>query len=259
MKKYLVVVLIVFLSLFPRLTKADDWQVAKSTHFIIYYKNAPLDFIENLMEESEDYYNSIAENLGFRRYSFWLWDDRAKIYIYDDAKGYQSTTNKPGWSMGSAIPKDKIIHAFPHAQRFFDTTLPHEMGHIIFREFVGFENNAVPIWLDEGVASYQEKFGRPMAKRLVKEAMDKNRFVGLEWLSNINPQSIKDPEMVNLFYAEAISIVDYLIEEFGKDKFLFFCQALRDKRNLGEVIQSSYSFKNIQELDSAWQRYLKNE
>ena len=259
MKRYLLISIIFFLLVPLALADTDDWHITKSTHFIVYYKNASKDFIEKLIEKSEDYYNTIAENLGFRRYNFWLWDDRAKIYVYDDAKDYQVTTGQPAWSMGSAIPKDKIIHLFPYTQGFFEIILPHELGHVIFRESVGFDNSAIPIWLDEGVASYQERFGRPIAKRLVKEAMDKHRFVSLEWLSNISPQLIKDPEIVNLFYAEAISVINYLISEFGKDKFVYFCQALRDKRNLEEAMRSTYHFGNIQELDRAWQRYLKNE
>lgn len=259
MRKYYLVSLIFFLSLSLTLAQTDDWRIAKSTHFIIYYKNTSEDFIEKLVEESEDYYNEIAENLGFKRYDFWLWDNRAKIYIYDDAGSYQSATGQPAWSMGSVIPKDKVISAFPGIRGFFETILPHEIGHIIFREFVGFDNNSLPIWLDEGVACYQEKFRRPIAIKLVKDAIKENRFVSLEWLSNISPQLMKDAQIVNLFYAEAISIVDYLIGEFGKAKFVFFCQALRDKRNLEEAIRSSYPFENIKELDAAWRRYLKYE
>ena len=105
------------------LANTDDWSVANSRHFIVYYKNAPRDFIEQLIEKSEYYYDKIADDLGFRRYDFWLWDNRAKIYIHDDAKAYQAATNQPGWSSGCAIIKEKVIHTFPYAKGLFDTTL----------------------------------------------------------------------------------------------------------------------------------------
>lgn len=257
MRKFVSVLMVLFLSLSILLANPDDWRIAKSTHFIVYYKNAPKDFLEKLISKSEDYYNTIAENLGFRRYNFWLWDNRAKIYVYDDVTDYQNVTGLPAWSWGAVIPKEKTIHVFPYTEWFFEIILPHELGHIIFREFVGFDNTAIPIWLDEGVASYQEKFRRPVANRLVRKAMNENRFISLEWLSNISPHSIKEPEIVELFYAASISVVDYLIKEFGKDRFFFFCQALRDKKNFEETMASIYRFKNIKELDSSWQRYLK--
>jgi len=77
------------------LANTDDWSIEKSTHFIVYYKNAPGDFIQQLIEKSEYYYDKIADGLGFRRFDFWLWDNRAKIYIHDDAKAYQVATNQP--------------------------------------------------------------------------------------------------------------------------------------------------------------------
>jgi len=237
------------------------WNTEKSTHFIVYYKNAPEDFIKQTIDKSEDYYNKIADNLGFIRFNFWLWDERAKIYIYDDLADYQSATGEPNWSYGSSMAnaKTKIIRAFPHAQRFFENILPHEMGHIIFREFVGFKNPAIPIWLDEGVASYQEESRLLTANKVIKKALGENKFYNLQELANTNPHLMLDTESVNLFYAESLSLVDYLIREFGRDKFVLFCQNLRDKNNMDRAIASSYSFANTQELDQSWQKYVENE
>ena len=256
-KKFILCLLVIFVSYSIVWALDVNWRTVKSTHFIAYYKNAPEDFIGRLIEKSEEYYNKIADDLGFRRYNFWLWDNRAKIYIYDNAKDYQTFTGQPSWSSGCAIIRDKIIHTFPYAKEFFDTVLPHEMGHLIFREFVGFNNNAVPVWLDEGVASYQENLRHPMANRRLREAINTNRLIDLEGLSGLSPHSIQNTELVNLFYAEAVSIIDYLIKEFGKDNFVSFCQALRDKRDLERAIASVYPFRNIQELDQAWQKYIQ--
>lgn len=235
----------------------EKWNTAKSTHFIAYYKNAPESFIEELINKSEDFYDRIAEALGFTRFNFWLWENRAKLYIYDDAVDYQNKAGQPRWSFGAAIPKKKTIITFPYAKDFFDTLLPHEMGHIIFREFVGFDNAAVPEWLDEGVASHQEQARYSLAYPIVKQAISSNKFIPLEKLSEINLRSTADTATVQLFYAEAICIVDYLIKEFGKDDFVGFCQYLRDKKDFKRAIASAYPFSNLEELDKAWEKYLK--
>jgi len=259
MRKFILILAIFCLPFYSALAQDDGWLIAKSTHFIVYYKNAPSDFIERLIEKAEEYYDKIADNLGFRRNDFWLWDNRAKIYIDDDAEDYQAATGQPAWSMGAAIPKDKVIRTFPGIPGFFETTLPHEMGHIIFREFVGFDNNALPLWLDEGVASYQENFRHLTANRLVRKAIENDKFINLEALSKLNPQKMQDKELVNIFYAEAVSIIDYLVKEFSEDNFVRFCYYLRDTKNLQKSITSAYPFRNMQELDQAWQRYLKYE
>ncbi len=237
----------------------QDWRILKSTHFIVHYKNASEDFIEKLIENAESYYDKIADDLGFRRFNFWSWENRAKIYIQDNAKEYQEATGQPAWSSGCVFSAAKIIHSFPFAHGFFDTVLPHEMGHIIFREFVGFDNSAVPVWLDEGVASYQGNFRSVFASRRIKMAMADGKFMNIEALSNFDFRQIQDQEAVDLFYAEAVGIVDYLVKEFGKDKFVLFCQNLRDRRDLERAISSTYPFSNLEELNQAWEKYLKNE
>ncbi|MGE5197514.1 MAG: peptidase MA family metallohydrolase [Deltaproteobacteria bacterium] len=236
---------------------AEDWNAEKSTHFIVYYKNAPGSFIRELVDKAEGYYNGIADDLGFRRYNFWLWENRASIYVYDDAAAYQSVTHQPAWSSGCAYPEQKIIHTFPYATDFFGTVLPHEMGHIIFRELVGFQNRAIPIWLDEGVASYEQDLRFSGVRMIAKEAMLQDKFMGLKELSGFNPQSSFDPSLVRIFYAESISVVEYLVKEFGQDSFLLFCQKLRDDRDLEKALSGSYPFANIEELDEAWQKFLE--
>lgn len=235
---------------------ADTWRHTSSTHFIIYYKDAPENFLNELIEKAEGYYDKIADDLGFRRFNFWLWDDRAKIYIYDNAEDYQQATGNPAWSSGGSYPGQKIIHTFPYAKKFFEVTLPHEMGHIIFREFVGFDNNAIPIWLDEGVASYGQPLKFLEAKAMVEEARINDRLMSLQELSKSDPQLMNDPYAVSLFYAQSFSIVDYLVRKGGRDTFILFCQYLRDKKNLEKALSSSYNFSSLSELDEDWHRHL---
>ncbi len=134
---------------------APDWQLLKSTHFFIYYKGASQNTISDLAQSSEGCYNNITEELGFNRFNFWTWDNRARIYILDDPWDYQKDTGAASWSAGQAVVANKLIKTFVTAPGFLDNVLPHEMAHIIFREMVGFNNPAVPLWLEEGVATYQ--------------------------------------------------------------------------------------------------------
>ena len=233
------------------------WNVKKSTHFIVYYKDADEKFTEQAAEEAEEYYKSIAEDLGFTRYDFWLWDKRAKIYIYKDAQDYQESTGKPSWSGGVAYSHEKVIETYPWAQGFFQSLLPHELGHIIFREFVGPQSNA-PVWLDEGVAMYQEKFRRLNIKAKLLQAIEERRLIPLNKLSELNIGFVNDRETVELYYTEAISVVDYLIKEFGKDNFVELCQALKERKSFDQAIGEAYRvFKNLDDLNKGWLRYIK--
>lgn len=258
MKKTILFISIAMLFFYGlRAEEPDKWEVFKSRHFLVYYKSAPNDFIAQVSEKCEEYYNKIAEALGFSRYNFWLWDDRARIYIYDDANDYWKATGQPAWSHGLALPGGKIIRTYAGEEQFLETTLPHEMGHIIFREFVGFSNPAVTLWLDEGVASYQEKHKYSIANNVLKDALAKNTFIDLMKLSQFDMLAkTSDVQTVELFYLESFSLIDFLIAKFGKDTFVSFCQNLRDKRSLTAALSSSYNFSDLKELDRAWQDYI---
>lgn len=259
MKKNILFALIAVLIFYNNVRAENEkWRETKSKHFIVYYKSASDVFLDNLVDAAEDYYDEIADNLGFTRFDFWLWEDRAKIYIYDDADDYKRSTGQPGWSAGSVLPKGKIIKTFPSEMGFFNSILPHEMGHIIFREFVGFDNPAIPLWLDEGVASYQEKSKHIFFRKMIEDALREDNLFDIQELTRLNPAQINDQNKVNLFYAQTLGIIDYLVEEFGKDKFVYFCRGLRDKKNLEEALDYAYPFKNLQELEKAWLRYMED-
>lgn len=250
--------LLLFLLFFSCKVMAEEkWDTFKSTHFIVFYKNATENSVKQISDRAEEYYDLIADNLGFKRFDFWLWDDRAKIYIHDDIKAYQSATGQPSWSVGVAYPSLKTIQTFPHAGNFLDTVLLHEMGHIIFREFVGFNNPGVTLWLDEGVASYQEKTKYSSVNILIRKAIDENNFMDLNKLFGLHSLFGLDSKLVYLFYAESFSLVDFLIKEFGRDRFVLFCQELRDKKNFERALTSAYPYANVNEFGQAWQGYLK--
>ena len=259
MKKFFLIICVLMLLFAAAHARAEqNWQEIRSTHFIVYYKSASVDFVSRVSSRAEDYYNSIACSLGFIRFDFWLWDNRAKIYVYDTPEQYQKESGAPAWSAGQALVKAKTIYTFSGSGEFCDTVLPHELGHIIFREFVGFDNYAVPVWLDEGVAVFQQNLRNPTARAHVKAALSAGKLIPLESLSRIDPGSLgTNTRAIGLFYDEAVTVIDYLISEFGKNKFVSFCQNLRDKRNLEQAISATYPFNNIKELDSAWQNYLK--
>ncbi len=233
-----------------------QWQERKGQHFVIYYKKAPTDFVKTVEKAAEEYYTEIAQNLGFTRYKGWTWDDRAKIYIYDDGDDYVRAGRQARWSHGVASPQDKVIRTFPAAHGFFDSTLPHELTHIVFREFVGFKAK-VPLWFEEGVAMYQEKAKRFGSELIVKSAIKEKTFIPLKDLTQTRLSYNTNQDDIDLFYAESANIVYYMINELGSQKFVNLCRALKEGKPFESAIHSVYyRFKNLEDLNETWTSYL---
>ncbi len=237
----------------------EKWKEYRSTHFIVYYQKSPKDFAETVAESAEQSYRDIVRNLGFIRYKGWTYDDRVKIYIYDDAEHFQKSAYIYKWSHGVASPKDRIIRTYPSAHGFFDSTLPHEVTHILFREFIGFDK-AIPLWFEEGVAMNQEKAKRWGSDAMVKQAQANGTFIPINELSTMRLSSRTPIETVHLFYTEGASIVYFMNTKFGERRFERFCRELRDGTSFERALKKVYvRIKSYEDLNKEWLKYLKDQ
>ena len=198
-----------------------------------------------------------ASDLGISRYQGWSWDKRASIYIYRDEDDYVQNGGQAGWSHGSTLVRDKVIKTYPSEQGFFDSMLPHELGHIIFHEFVGFIAD-IPLWFDEGVAMYQEKARRLGADRDVRAAIEKGQFIPLTQLTDMRLYNNTDNDTVQLFYAEAASAVHFLITEFDDQHFYKFLRELKENTPFEEALRKTYMrVKSLEDLNKMWLDHLQ--
>jgi hypothetical protein len=198
-----------------------EWDQFIDPDFIVYYRNVPPDFVQTVLESAREESKNILENLGSSRFQSWAGNQRVLIYIYDDEEDYIKHGKQVSWSHGAAWARQKIIRTYPSAHGFFDSILPHELGHIIFREVIGVYTE-VPLWFEEGVAMYQEKAKRLGAHQMVKEAIKNGQFIPLSKLKDMQLYKSTDEKSVGLFYAESASLVYFMITELGQERFYFF-------------------------------------
>ncbi|MEK7849992.1 MAG: peptidase MA family metallohydrolase [Candidatus Omnitrophota bacterium] len=237
---------------------SEDFSEKKSDHFIVYYKDVPAEFVGTIIDYSERYYNELTEKLGFTRYDYWTWDKRAKIYVYPDQETYLKETRQPSWSSGAAAYDQKTIWTFPRESGFFDSLLPHELGHIIFREVIG--GRDVPLWLEEGVASYLEQAKRFGSDKIVLDAIDNKSFIPLKELTQIDAFALRQRPDINLFYAESVNIISYLIDKFGSEAFNDFCKKLKDRKSLDDALAYAYfDIRSLSQLAEMWEASLKDK
>ena len=234
------------------------WEELKGEHFIIFYGEGQKDFAKKVFDASEDYYDRIASDLGYARYSnFWQWDKRVKIHIFPEKTSFIEATGQPAWSVGNARYDTKEINGFADNDIFLTVTLPHEIAHLIFRDFVGFKGE-VPLWLDEGVAQWEEKPMHAAIKYFVKGLHKQGKLSSLRLLTRTDVRNFKDDKEVESFYVQAASVVGFLIENYGVELFTDFCRQLRDGKSLDESLKFTYptQIRSVQELEAKWLKYI---
>jgi hypothetical protein len=176
---------------------------------------------------------------------------------------------------------NKQIISYTHSESFADSILPHEMAHLIFRDFVGFKGE-VPVWLDEGVAQWAEPLKRERVKTVSQNLLNNATFFSVADMVNLDIRkvsvdsvieihsmrnkdgnrtllSLKGGDVVKIYYIEAVSLIGFLIDSYGAISFTEFCRQLRDGKSLEDAIRSAYSIhiSGIEELESAWLKYLR--
>ena len=235
--------------------EAVPWQQQKSDHFILIYQSVPDSFIQEVVDSAEAYYQDTMTTLGFTRYKGWTWSERVKIRVYDSRRAYTGSSHY-AWSAGQVNPATREIATFPSQNGFFDSTLPHELGHIIFHEAVGFGDN-IPLWLDEGVAMYQEKARRLGADDAVRAMIADGTFIPLAALDSTGLDAGTDQTVVQAFYTEAASLVGFMINKYETYRFERLCRELKLGTPFAWALKKAYmEFDDLEALEKAWNGYL---
>ena len=235
---------------------SEEWKTLKGKHFIISYESDAA-FAADVLRHAEMYYDSIVKQLGFKRLdNFWLWERRAGIRIHADRQRFAARTGAPQWAAAKANLRDRTIDVCGSNAALVRSRLPHEMAHLIFRECIGFDGE-VPLWLDEGVAQWCELGARQASPQRLRE------WIPLRDLTAMDIRNVDDPRLVHLFYAEAASLVHYLVATHGRDKFTKFCRQLRDGKTLEGALRFTYprsvpSMAILERKWTAWQGALRN-
>jgi len=237
-----------------------EWQVIKSQHFLVYYAGEK-SFAKDVSRRAEHYYDKIASDLGYARYDkFWQWENRVKIYIYATHEDFIRGAGIPrAWAQGMADYDKKEIISFKWSKGFLESLLPHELTHLIFRDFVGFpaSGGGIPLWIDEGVAQSQEEGKKEEAEKIMRQLIKKSGYIPIRDLMTMDVRGEDNAFLAGYFYLEAISLVGFLIDEYGGRKFTLFCRALRDGKTFDKALFYAYgnSIANVDELEKKWLAY----
>ena len=213
------------------------------------------------MHQAEKDYSRIGSDLGFVKFdNFWLWEKRVKIYLYPDKISFINAVGAPKWAVGKANYRKKEIAGIERSDAFLGSVLPHEIAHLVFRDFTGFGDD-IPLWLDEGVAQWEDDVGRVKARNIAHLLHKKNRLMSVLDLAAMDVRKVNETGAAAEFYAQAVSIVGFMVEEYGSERFVGFCRKLRDGKTVDDALRFTYQgrISSIGELERKWKKSLEVE
>lgn len=118
-------------------------------------------------------------------------------------------------------------------------TIWHEMTHAFINDITG---NKCSVWLQEGLAQYEENKIKPVDMDLFNVSVDKKYLLSIGELVN-NDINQNDGVEVMLFYQQSFSLTNFLIQKYGM-------KALREILSLmGEGADFEFALQQVTGLD----------
>ena len=148
------------------------------------------------------------------------------------------TTTERGVFGGFAFPEQGVFVGQGLNRRI----IAHESAHLLFQQALGERSPDLPAWLDEGIASYFEPGGSASSGRVLA-----GRSMPLRSMTSVTGT----PRNIGVFYQKAESVLTYLIDEHGEEKFRLFVAELRSGQQVDKSLENTYGF-DIDGLDARW-------
>ncbi len=126
------------------------------------------------------------------------------------------------------------------------STLRHELTHVVTAIAGEGPFGNLPAWLDEGTAVYAqgdpEGFGST-----VQRAIDRGNVLSVRSITSYQG----DPDKVNLFYGQSWSLVSYLVDTYGEEKFAQLFAEIKRGHTTDDALETVYGFDQ-DGLDNEW-------
>ncbi|MBU0703148.1 MAG: hypothetical protein KKC18_04710 [Chloroflexi bacterium] len=144
------------------------------------------------------------------------------IYIYDAQHNLDAAMLLTGheWVVGQAHPElGVVIVAIPYQDGYtsrMERYIPHELTHLlVYQAVTPVSYRHVPEWLDEGLATANERLPTPEFGVAIEEARVSGQLLPLEYLCVPFPP---DLHTTFLAYAQSGSVVRFIREQYGAEK-----------------------------------------
>lgn len=176
-----------------------------------------------------------------------------KIIVYgtkremDPALPFRSeTTTRDLVTQGQAFSEADLVLILGSDPEVKATTA-HELTHLITHQITDNPFAGIPAWLNEGLSMYAEGELRAVNQQAVNDALRRNALLGLRQASSPPGK----PELVNLFYGEAYSVVRYLIDTHGAEKMSQLLATFKEGSSADQALKKVYGF-DVDGLEAQW-------
>jgi len=238
--------------------RPDQWKHAETEHFIYHFVH---DFVATpVSTEAEFHYRVVVKELQRDPLTT---DIKSHIYIFErpeEWQQFQQFGHLEQWTGGIHSAGSLFIQRNP-AYRFADNSLGHEIVHLVLHRFY---TDAIPCWLDEGLAQFISKDSQASYQRarghLSKPHSESIAPGDLIPIRTLTMLTYPPSDRVHTFYNESERLVRFL-ETTDKPSFLKLLDALARHQPFETALGQFYpaNFATVAGLDEKFRDYASKD
>jgi hypothetical protein len=235
-----------FLSLLTLTTPTVAGDRVATDNFVV---EAPTRELARKFADAAEYYRKekAIEWLG-QEMPTWKTKCPLKVVVTMGEAGGATTFTFDGGPGGESAVASREMEIKGKLNQLLDSVLPHEVTHTVFAHYFG---RPVPRWADEGGSvlseNDDERYKHDVSAR---EILNQGRGIKLKHLFAMKEY----PRDMIVTYAEGYSVVQFLVDQGGRKKFLEFVGLgmKGNGRNWDDACRTVYGYQTADALEETW-------
>jgi len=229
---------------------SHDWRTMAGERADLFWYGSREDDAQELLTAADQAIIRLEKEIGVSV------DRRARVYVYNSSKDMDKALSQRSGSydervltLGVKVGEDTLLLLGTH--RDAKATLAHELSHVIVGIATDNPYSDLPRWLDEGLAMYAEGQLPPDNSAALERGIDRDELLSIRSMTSYSGRS----ELVDLYYGEVYSVVDFMLEEYGRDKMQHLLTVFSKGARQEDALQQVYGL-DLDQLDAHWRASL---
>jgi hypothetical protein len=225
-----------------------SWESASEGNVSVHWYDGSRSSAESSLEVARETLDEMSALLGATV------DYPVKIWVYDSYEDMLPALVRRSEAhaqrvvvLGERVSSDTVLLQGEGA----GDTLRHELTHIVTHVAGEGPYGSMPTWLDEGTAMYGQSEPGEGYTSALDRAVERDSLLSVR--SMTSPTG--DASKVGLFYGQAWSLVDFLIETHGPTKFAELFAIFKEGSTVDKALLRVYGFDQ-DGLEDAWRASL---
>ncbi|MCM8786809.1 MAG: hypothetical protein NC935_02005 [Candidatus Omnitrophica bacterium] len=208
-----------------------------------------------------DVYNKVIEDIGYwgafkNKYQILIWKNKEEFLKFLKKQNINISFESSAIALYNWKSMPTILGYY--SQNFLTKFLPHEFTHLILSEALQIEGEKIPLWINEGLACFEEGGSIESLHKFLSKFIKQNNYIKLKELIYIKEYPT-DTTKLQLFYAQSQSLVGFLINKrHKKDTFFSFLRwyVVKEYNFLQSYLYAYGEYVNLEEIEKQWIEYV---